>query len=458
MSSLGKASLKKTAIRGAIWTILGYGTTQVVRFANNLVLTRLLVPEFFGLMTIVNTVRIGLSLFSDIGIGQNIVKSKRGEEPEFLDTAWTLQILRGFFLWFLCVVFAIPVARFYNESLLIWLMPIAGLTSVFYGFKSTKLYILERNIDQKKYMLFEISSQILGLAVMVIWALINPSVFALAVGGLVTPIAMTAGSHWLLPGESNRLRWDKDAVAEIFSFGKWIFLSTAMIFLAEQSDRLILGKLFDLSLLGVYTIAFTLANMPREVIKMVSHRVIFPVVSRQAELPRSSLREKILQKRRLILLGLAVGLAVLATVGDLVIAFLYDDRYVQATWMMPILSCGVWFSVLFYTMYPCLLGIGKPIYGAQGNILRFTTICLGLPLGFHSAGTLGAITVVACSDLPTYVGLQYGLWREKLNCIGQDALMTLVFALLVSLFVFIRYSIGFGLPIDVLLDSHGIAL
>ena len=69
------SSLKKLAIRGTIWTIVGYGASQILRFGSNLILTRLLFPKLFGLMALLNTFIIGLHLFSDIGIGTIIIQN-----------------------------------------------------------------------------------------------------------------------------------------------------------------------------------------------------------------------------------------------------------------------------------------------------------------------------------------------------------------------------------------------
>src|SRR5688572_4183028 len=47
-------SLRSRTIRGSAWTMGGYGAGQVLRFASNLILTRLLAPEMFGLMALVS--------------------------------------------------------------------------------------------------------------------------------------------------------------------------------------------------------------------------------------------------------------------------------------------------------------------------------------------------------------------------------------------------------------------
>ena len=258
-------------------------------------------------------------------------------------------------------------------------------------------------------------------------------------------------SHRLIPGPPNRFAWDQEAVKSIFSFGKWIFLSTALTFTATQADRLILGKLISIEMLGVYGIAFTLADMPRQVILAISSKVIFPVVSKLIDLPRETFRAKILHKRKLILVGLAVGLTVLISFGDFLILFLYDQRYTQAAWMMPILALGIWHTALFSTMSPSLLALGKSIYNAQGFLLAFLTISIGLPLGFSLMGMVGAVIVIAFYDLPLYGVTMYGLWREEIICIGQDIKATALFFGLLTAVLLGRFLLGWGLPINQLL-------
>ena len=135
-------------------------------FGNNLILTRLLIPEYFGLMSLVTTFRIGLELFSDIGIGQNIVNSKRGDDPTFLNTAWTLQVIRGFVIWIICIFLAFPAAKFYNEPRLTGLIPIVVFYSVLDGFTSTSIHSLHRRMELGKLSLYELILQALIISLL----------------------------------------------------------------------------------------------------------------------------------------------------------------------------------------------------------------------------------------------------------------------------------------------------
>src|SRR3982751_4883712 len=94
------------------WLTASYGTVPLPRLRNNVILARLLAPPILGLMALVNAIRTGVELLSDVGIMQNIISSPRGEDPLFYDTAWTLQALRGLVLAALCMLLSVALARF----------------------------------------------------------------------------------------------------------------------------------------------------------------------------------------------------------------------------------------------------------------------------------------------------------------------------------------------------------
>ena len=133
--------LAMKALRGGALTILGFGGSQALRFASNLILTRILFPEAFGLMALVYVFMQGLNNFSDVGITPAIMRSQRGDDPEFLNTAWTMQIIRGFTLWMVTFIIAWPAAQFFDAPLLAQILPAVGVTLFISGFNPTRLIL-----------------------------------------------------------------------------------------------------------------------------------------------------------------------------------------------------------------------------------------------------------------------------------------------------------------------------
>jgi len=446
-------SLKKLAIRGTVWTVVGYGTSQILRLGSNLILTRLLEPKLFGLMALVSVFITGLHLFSDLGIGTSIIQNKRGDDPAFLHTAWTLQVIRGLVLWFCCVLIAWPVTNLYAEPQLLWLIPVVGVNTVLSGFNSTALFTLNRHMAVKQLAIFELGGQVVCLIVMIAWACFNKTIWALVIGGLVSALLQLLWSHRLNSGAPNYFAWDRDAIKELISFGKWIFISTALTFLAGQSDRLILGKLFSLELLGIYGIAFTLADIPHQLVMAIGRKVMFPAYSKFADLPRKTFLAKIVQNRKPILIASAFGLAVVVSFGDIMVSVLYDNRYAAATWMLPIISLGLWPSILLRTAELSLFAIGQPRYVAYATFFSFLFLAIGIPLGFSLIGPVGAVIAVSISNFPPYLVTAYYLWRERLACIGQDIKASALFLALLTVMLMARVAIGFELPMAGTLEA-----
>jgi O-antigen/teichoic acid export membrane protein len=441
-------TLKKQAVRGVLWTVLNYGASQVLRLGGNLLLTRLLYPEFFGLMTLVNLFLVGLRLFSDVGIGLSIVQNKRGDDPAFVNTAWTIQVIRGFVLWAFCLVITYPLSVFYGKPELLWLLPVVGLSTIADGFTSTAPFSLERRLDLRKLTVVELSIQVLQLVIMLVWAYFNRTIWALAGAGLIAAVVKMIWTHRLIPRYRNRFQWEARSVTEIFSFGRWIFVSTALTFLAEQADRLILGKLLSLEVLGIYGIALMLGDVPRQVAVALSHRVILPAASRLADLPRSELRAKILKHRRLLLLVLMGAIATLAGFGDVIINLLYDSRYSAAGWMLPLLALGIWPRLLCATIETSLYAINKMQYTTTANFCRLLSTVVGIWVGYSLLQVPGAVMAVALNDVLYYSVVSYGLHREGLGCLGQDLQATGLLGLVLFGMMIVRGTLGLGSPID----------
>src|ERR1700678_2364883 len=67
-------ALEKTALWASFWSILEYGTNLGLRVVSSLVLTRLLLPAYFGEMTLVMTLVVGINLLSDIGLAPSVIQ------------------------------------------------------------------------------------------------------------------------------------------------------------------------------------------------------------------------------------------------------------------------------------------------------------------------------------------------------------------------------------------------
>jgi O-antigen/teichoic acid export membrane protein len=433
-------ALESTAILATFWIVLDYGCSMGLRVVNSMILTRLLMPEFFGLMTLVTTVVTGISLLSDIGLTSSVIQSPRGDDPLLLNTAWTLQILRGLCIFAASVMLAWPMTLFYHEPRLLLLIPSLGINIVISSFNSTNLLSMSRHMGVRRVFLLDISSQVVSLLVTAGTALVFRSVWALVIGAVISTLYRLVLSHCrrLIPGIKNTFCWDRESIHSLIHFGKWILLATALFFFASQADRLIMGKLISFSLLGVYGIAYSVSDIPRAVINAFANRVGFPFIAKMSHLPIAEFRTIFLQYRFRTLVAGATLLCLMVHLGGFLVTRMYDSRYHAASWMVPVLAIGLWHTLLYSTTMPALLSLGKSHYGAIGNATYFVAIVTAIPLGFHFFGMFGAVIAVAAGDFPLYCVLVTGASREGVSTWRQDLQATGIFLVLLSAGLLLR--------------------
>ncbi len=150
--------LKNRILNAGAWTLLAYSVENVFRLASSLILSRLLFPEAFGLVSASSSIIVGVALFSDLGIRAVIIRSPRGDTQEFLRSAWLFQALRGMSLWLvvvlICTVIALPVVKsilppgsaFANDLFPILTVAL-GFTLVIGGLESTSIFFKSSTVE-----------------------------------------------------------------------------------------------------------------------------------------------------------------------------------------------------------------------------------------------------------------------------------------------------------------------
>ena len=397
-------------MRSSAWTASGFALSQVIRFGANLILTRLLFPEAFGMMALVTVAMVGLANFSDVGIGPAILQNRRGDERAFLDTAWTIQVIRGGLLWLATCALARPVADFYGEPLLASILPVAGLSLLIAGFNPTRIETANRHLLLGRVILYDLICQVVGVVVMMGLAVATGSIWALVVGGLVSAAVKLALTSALLPGASDRFRLDPSAVGELLHFGKWIFFSTVCGFLIAQGDRVVLGRYLSLEMLGIYNIGYFLATAPLLLGGAIVGRISIPLYR---ESPSSAANTRIM--RRMLTGLLLATLVFLAFAGIALVDTLYDARYAEAGAVVVLIACAQMPHVIGMTYDQAALAAGDArsffLALAVKSLLFMTLFVLGAEIGGLVGALAGhAAALVAAYPMTVWLARRFGQW------------------------------------------------
>lgn len=409
------SNLRARAMRSSVLTVGGFGASQIIRLASNLILTRLLFPEAFGMMALVMVFIQGLFQFSDVGIGPAIMRSTRGDDPPFLNTAWTIQAGRGVLLWLAACVLAYPMALIYGEAQLMQLLPVAAFTLVIQGFNPTRLMLANRHLQLGRVTVIDIFTQLSGIVSAVVLAYLTQSVWALVFSSIISSLVQLVLFWVFLEGHRDRFQWERPAAHELINFGKWIFLSTVAGFLFNQSDKMLLGKYLPLDQFGVYNIGFFLASFPLLLGISVTHKLLIPLYRERP--PRESAQNfKALRKMRFVVsAGLLVGISVLAFVGVPLVDLMYDARYQSAGAIVVIIACMQVPQIIVLTYDQAALAAGDSkrffVLAVSRAVIMLAALFVALEL-FGLVGALFSIGIAMIAIYPVVVWLarHMGAW------------------------------------------------
>lgn len=393
-----------------LWMALGTFAGHGLRFGSSLVLTRLLMPEHFGVMALATVLMVAVSLLSDIGIQPALINSPRAREPVFLSTLYSLQLLRSTAIFLLCCLLALGVRHaaaagwfaagsVYTAPELPWLIVGTAVGALINGGHSIKLLTATRDLQIGRVTVLELVCQACGLLAAAFAAYLSRSVFALLVAPLVVSMLKLPLSRYVLAGPPDRLGWDPSVVREVLHQARWIILSTVFTMVMMNADRLFLASVIDPATLGQYAIALAVYSVFDAVLLQTQSKLVYPAFSevtrsRPADLPR-------IRKRTQFWLDLGLGVLAggLSAMAVTLVDFLYDDRYAGAGPMLAVLALGMVFT---------RSGVAQAVFMSAGkfhkltlvNALSAALLLILLPIGHALGGLMGAITVVAVYRLP----------------------------------------------------------
>jgi O-antigen/teichoic acid export membrane protein len=405
-SSSGRALI---AIRGGAWIIVGYVATQLLRTVATLVLARhFLGPEAFGVVGLVGVFLAGLSMFSELGLIANIVQHPRGDDPDFLNTAFSIQAGRGVGIWLTAALAAYPLALFYKQPEVLPLLAVAAFSELIRGMTSTAAWTLTRHVKLRNITLLTICAETIAFGLCVLWAVISPSAWALVARTIASAVVYAVGTHYIAT-PAVKFGWDQAAANDILHFGGWISVSTAAHFMASQGERLILGKFVTPAELGCFSLALVISSAPANGIGQLVNQIFLPMISQSVRTSRIESVRDFLRARRLFF-----GLALIAGGGFLIcakpfVALMLSTEYRMAGWMLQALGLRVALDLFAAPASSVILAYGESRYSATANTARLIVMVIGIWIAFTYFGLREAVIALIVAQTLSYFPLIIGL-------------------------------------------------
>ena len=415
--------IRGAVVSGTVYTVGVYGASQLIRLVSSMLLARMLMPEAFGLMALVNAFMQGMEMLTDLGVSANIVQNPRGQETRFLRTAWTVQILRCALMWSVCFFLARPVAAFFAVrdarcTELEAILPVAAVSILIAGFNSTSISVLNRRLQFGSLVWLQLVPQVVCLAVTLAWAWArSPDAWSVVAGGIAASLVRCLLSHALNPLEADRPGWDGAVVKQLCNFGVWTLISSAVAFVAQQGDRIALARLISIEELGLYSLAMVFARVAMNVVSRLSGGVIFPILA-GAQSDPIRLMDLALDCRAALLRVAGVVCIGFSLIAPVFFGIVYDLRFEPAGRMSQWLALYIWVWILSASVdrIPLALGKSKSLL-LPGVVAAFSPAC-GYA-GFHGGGFGGFVVGMSFCVLVSHLVLLAAVPDRRVELMRQ---------------------------------------
>lgn len=392
-------------------TTFSFVAQAAIRLVSSLILTRILRPQAYGIITIMVSVLFVIGNIVDTNVILFVVRDKNAEQPRYLNTAWTLRVSRSLLSALALFVCAPLISdKIYHLPDLTLPLQVFSVWFVIDGFESMAFPLAVRRKQARIQMYCELVAAVISTSFSIVYCYYTRTFWGIAFAILLSRAIMTALSWVFFSDQRLRFQVDWTAAREILSYSKFTIPSSMLTLCMNQFDKVVFLRLFDLRTLGVYGLASNIAGSVEALITKISQAVLYPRCAHNYRTDPDTLAVKYYRENTKILAAIIGMPALVGGAGRLLIALLYDPRYAQAGMVLEALMVR---SVLLSLASPAedlLISAGAYHVILTGNVLRTIWIFAGSLGGYYLFGFTGFIYGFASSGLPP---LLYYLWLQK---------------------------------------------
>ncbi|WP_277679573.1 MOP flippase family protein [Gracilibacillus dipsosauri] len=273
-------SFKQHVLSGVKWTSVSSGIMALAQLLKVSILTRFLDPSDFGLLAMAVFVLNFLKLFTDMGLSAAILHMQKASRNEYASLYW-INCLLGLVLFLLLWASSPLIANFYEESELIIVIPLMGVTVLFSAIGGQFKTIAQKNLKFREMAVVEIVATSVGLLLSILLAVYGFGVYSLAFS-----ILLQSGiihGYFLLSGlkrERVPFRFVYREVRPFLKIGIYRVGNQISNYFNRDVDILIIGKLFGSEILGGYSLAKQFTYKPRQIVNPILMKVASPVLAK----------------------------------------------------------------------------------------------------------------------------------------------------------------------------------
>ncbi len=382
-------------VKGAAWMVAFKFVERSIGLLSTFILARLLAPDDFGLVAIATSFLGLLLLLTSFSFDVALIQNQNADKVLY-NTAWTFNVIAGVFLAFLLMIFAIPISNFYNEIRLEKILYVLAFSTFIDGFSNIGPVAFRKNLEFHKEFYFLLSKKIISFSVCILLAFSLRSYWALVWGSFAGKVLEVFLSYKVHP---YRPRLSLAGTRNLFGFSMWMFFNNSLFFAYNRLADFVISKLFGGHVLGIYSIAYELSNLPTTELVAPINRAVLPGYSKLAD-DELALRQGFLNVLSVIALFAVPSGVGLALVAEPLVLVVLGDKWKEVIPLMEILSLSGMLIALQTNASVVYNALAKPKYMTFILFIHIVVIFIPLLLIFiKDEGAVGVSKAYLISNL-----------------------------------------------------------
>lgn len=435
-------SLKKQAIAGIKWTFVQQFSVQIINFAVQIILARLLIPEMFGLVAMVVVfISIGQALM-DGGMTSSLIRTKNPDQLDY-STVFITNIIMSLGVYGVIFIAAPYIALFYNQEILTNIIRILSLTFVIRALVAVHMAKLTKEMNFKLQMKLQIPSTIMAGIVGISMAYQGYGVWSLVWLNLIQAISFTVQTLMFMKWRPS-LIFNFERFKYHFNFGYKLTLASLIDAIFNDAYRIVIGKFYSPAAVGFFHQAETLRLFPVQQISTVVGKVTYPLFAKMNDDDALKFAYKITMKLVLVLIvPLMLGLILMAEEG---FRFLFGEKWLPAVPYFQILALASIVRPLSVYNLNILKVKGRSDIFLRIEILKkiIGVVLLIVGLNFQVIGLVISLTVFSYISFIINMYFSGSLISYSIKEQLKDTLFLYILGGLVFLLLyFIKYNLNY---------------
>lgn len=435
-------TLKKQTVSGVKWLVGSSFLQKAIQTAATIVLARILGPSEFGLFALAFVAIDALGLFKSMGFDSALIQRKDNIEKA-ANTAFFIIPMLGIVLYAILAISAPWIGRFMNNTEVVGIIRALGIIFIISCLGKVPAALLEKNMRFARVTVIEVSTAIIYAVSAVTFALLGFKVWSLVIAYILKTLNQNILT-FVFSGWRPKLEFDKQIAKEMFHFGKYLFLTSVVWFLKGNVDNILVGKLLGVTVLGLYAIAFNVANIGVDYLGGKVYRVTYSAYSKlQTDLQQLKLMVlKIFKYVGIVTIPLATGVFLLSYE---LLCSVYGSKWVEAATALRILSWGGAFNTLLLCPAAVFPACGKPkltLWVIVLQVILFFLLIIPLARTFGITGVALVVTICGFISFLVTLFLAMKLLDMSIRQVYHSLKLALTASLVMTIsIVLIRYAL-----------------